>query len=179
MGPESPGLRDHAERAGALRPLFEIGAESRRMANMQVEQAEAIRAAQPHAAPSRDVGQMLLHCSALPAGFGKPGGEHDDGAHPFGDRGLERRDRERRRHRNQREFDLIRNRRQIGIGPHPLHRVAVRVDRIEPACVARFEEIAQRPALIRSGSFEAPKIATERGAKSGLSGCGSVMDELS
>ena len=115
--PKAPDWVTMPSGPGRCRPLLEIGAEGRGVAGAQVEEAEAIGAAEPHAASPGDLGQALLHRRTLGAGLGKAGGEHDDGAHAFGDRGLHCRGRQRRRHRDQRELDRARHRGEVGIGP--------------------------------------------------------------
>jgi len=103
--PEGAGLGHHAERSGTFGPFLEIGAEGRGVASAQVEDTEAIRAAEPHTAIPRDLGEAILHLPAFLAGLGKTRRKHDDRANTLGDRCLERGGREGRRHRDQRELD--------------------------------------------------------------------------
>ena len=146
MRPERTRLRHHPERAGLGRAFLEKRAEGRRMPGAHVEEAETIRPAQPDAAVVRDLGDPFLHRAAFGSDLGKAGGEHYDAFDALGDAALHGFEGEVRRDRNDGAFDRPRNRGEIGIGGQPLHRVARRVDRVEPTLVAGLAVIAQRAA---------------------------------
>ena len=146
MRPERARLRHHAERAGLGRAFLEKRAEGRRMSGAHVEEAKAIRPAQPDAAVPRDLRDPFLHGAAFGPDLGEAGGEHDDAFDALGDAALHRLDGKVRRHRNNRAIDRPWHRGEIGIGCEPLHRVARRVDRVEPTLVAGLAVIAQRAA---------------------------------
>src|SRR5579875_2710787 len=90
MSAKSARLGDHAERSRSLRPRLEIGAKGRSVPDAQVEKAQTIGAAKPYTPGPRDRREAILQRPPRRPGLGETGSEYDRGAHPFGDRGLER-----------------------------------------------------------------------------------------
>ena len=98
----------------------------------RVEDAEAVGPDQPHAALAADPEQLVLSRSALVAGLGEAGGDHDQRLYALF-RALPRRtDDSGRRYRHDRQLDVAGHVPHRLEGAHRLHDVGVWVDRDAP-----------------------------------------------
>jgi hypothetical protein len=138
-------LADNGDVTGRRRAAVHAARKGRVEVGGGVEDAQAVGADDPQAAAPGDLAHPRLQGFTLWAGLGEARGEHHRGFHTPGRAGFERVGHQHRRHRHDGAVDRARNLGDRGIGRQALHRLPVRVDRIDRSRKARLQHVAQRP----------------------------------
>ncbi len=140
-----------------MRPaLLEAGGEHRVEADRLVEQAQTIRANQPHAVARGGLHQHILRGGPFLAHFGEAGGEDDGRAAALGPQRIDRLPRMVAGHGDDRDVGGGGKCRGRGIGLQPLHRVPLRVHRPDLARKTLLQHVGDRAATDARGIVRCP-----------------------
>jgi hypothetical protein len=143
---DAPALRDAHQTSGHQFLDVEGGIDSKPDPLGTVNHAHAVGAEQPHPDRPRDLAQLLLLCLALWAGFGKTIGQDRDHLDLRRRASLDRGHNRPGSNTDVSMVDTLRQRVHRRPGLVALHRLAPRIDRINPTDIAMLVKIALRPA---------------------------------
>ena len=128
-----------------------------------VHDPHAVRTDQSHAGCATHVEELVLQRGAVRAGFGEPGGDHDESAHTLLAALASHRDDMRRRHRDERHVDVTGDVEHARERRDALDDGRLRVDGVHHARERRVQQVVEEPSADRRSVARRPDHRDGRG----------------